>query len=56
MKRPLAYALGLLVAYALVASIVFQFRHPWMTETERFVYLPRALAFGSVDYAEARTR
>lgn len=42
--------------YCMIASTVFAFRHPWATETERFLYFGRALTFGTVDYAEARPR
>ena len=42
--------------YCMTASTVFAFRHPWATETERFLYFGRALTFGTVDYAEARPR
>jgi hypothetical protein len=44
------------VGYLVVAEAVFSFRHPWMTETERFIYLPRALTFGHVSYDDARPR
>jgi hypothetical protein len=42
--------------YVLVAQTVFAFRHPWATDTERFMYFGRALAFGTVDYSDARPR
>lgn len=42
--------------YIALAQTVFAFRHPWATDTERFLYVGRALTFGSVDYAEARPR
>lgn len=45
-----------LLVYLAFASIVFQFRHPWMTETERFLYTWEAITFGTVEYAEARPR
>lgn len=44
------------IAYLVVASVVFQLRHPWATETECLYYLPKALMFGSVSYDEARQR
>lgn len=43
-------------AYLFAASAVFQLRHPWMTDTERMLYLYRALTWQSVDYDEARRR
>jgi hypothetical protein len=45
-----------LFGYIFVAQSVFAFRHPWATDTERFLYFGRALAFGRVDYSEARPR
>jgi hypothetical protein len=40
----------------MLAQIVFAFRHPWATDTERFLYFGRALTFGTVDYSDARPR
>jgi len=45
-----------LFGYIIVAQSVFAFRHPWATDTERFLYFGRALTFGKVDYSEARPR
>jgi hypothetical protein len=42
--------------YLAVASITFQLRHPWMTDTERFLYFGRAIVFGSATYDECRPR
>lgn len=50
---PVALAAAL---YVVVATVTFALRHPWMTDTERTIYFPRALVFGSVDYSEARPR
>jgi hypothetical protein len=50
------WALLALLAYVMLAQIVFAFRHPWATDTERFLYFGRALVFGTVDYSEARPR
>jgi hypothetical protein len=50
------WALLVLLAYVMLAQIVFAFRHPWATDTERFLYFGRALTFGTVDYSEARPR
>lgn len=35
-------------AEEVAAVLIFQFRHPWMTNTERFLHLPQALQFESV--------
>ena len=40
----------------LVSQMVFAFRHPWATDTERFLYFGRAMVFGTVDYSDARPR
>jgi hypothetical protein len=45
-----------ILGYVFVAQSVFAFRHPWATDTERFLYFGRALTFGKVDYSEARPR
>jgi hypothetical protein len=52
----LTSALIVLFAYVMLAQIVFAFRHPWATDTERFLYFGRALTFGKVDYSDARPR
>jgi len=39
-----------------VANFVFAVRHPWATSTERLIYLPTVMTFGSLDYDEARPR
>ena len=49
-------AMVALLVYVLVAQSVFAFRHPWATDTERFLYFGRAMVFGKVDYSEARPR
>lgn len=41
---------------ALFGYIFIAHRHPWATDTERFLYFGRALVFGKVDYSEARPR
>lgn len=45
-----------LMAWMVVASSVFAFRHPWATDTERFLYMWQALTFQKVEYSEARPR
>lgn len=49
-------AMVALLVYVLVAQSVFAFRHPWATDTERFLYFGRAMVFGKVDYSDARPR
>lgn len=51
---PLVLAAGM--AWLILSQIVFAFRHPWATDTERLVYFPTALVFGKVDYSQARSR
>lgn len=51
-----AAAILAVVLYCGVAMSVFGWRHPWMTDTERFIYTWRALTWQTVDYAEARPR
>ncbi len=49
--------LALTVAvYLVVSCVVFQFRHPWMTEMERFLHIPEACCWETVDYKETRER
>lgn len=45
-----------LVLYVIVAATVFRFRHPWLTGTEQFIYLPEAMCWETVDYQEMRER
>lgn len=33
-----------------------RFNHPWMTETEILIYLPRIIAGETIPYEEARPR
>ena len=40
--------LTLIVAWFLVAEIVFAFRHPWATDTQRLVHTPDALLFRKI--------
>ena len=49
-------AMFALFAYVFIAQTVFAFRHPWATDTERFLYFGRAMVFGKVDYSDARPR
>lgn len=43
-----------LFAWFAIANLVFAFRHPWATSTERFLYLGKALTFKKVSYHDAR--
>jgi hypothetical protein len=46
----------LLVAWFVVAGLVFSFRHPWATQTEQLLYMHKALRFEKVPYNEMRPR
>lgn len=46
----------LVLAYFIVANLVFALRHPWATETERFMYMDSALKFERVPYKDMRKR
>jgi hypothetical protein len=50
------WAMLALFGYIIIAQSVFAFRHPWATDTERFLYFGRAMVFGTVDYSDARPR
>lgn len=55
--RPwLALVVLIVSLYALLCCVVFGLRHPWMTETERFLHFPEALTWDTVDYDDARRR
>lgn len=60
MKNTFKFILGLVfgvaIFYYVYAQTVFAFNHPWMTETERFVYSWEALTFQTVPYSTARPR
>ena len=47
---------GVAALYVVIACTVFQFRHPWATETECFLNIPRAMLFQKVSYQEMRPR
>lgn len=50
-------ALGfLLLCWMLVAEGVFAIRHPWATDTERFIHTFDALTFRFVPYRQMRPR
>ena len=52
----LSFAVYGAVAYLVVASVVFRFRHPWMTDTELIIHTIDALTFQTVPYHDARPR
>lgn len=55
--RPWLIAIGvLLILYLGIASAVFAFRHPWATETERFLHTWDAICFRHVPYDTMRPR
>lgn len=56
MKSLAAFFLFALVAWFFIAQIVFSFRHPWATSTEKLVYIGKVMTFGKVPYNEARPR
>lgn len=41
--------LVVLAVYGITSTLVFQFRHPWLTQTERILYLPEALTWQTVE-------
>lgn len=46
----------LLVIWIVIAEIVFSIRHPWATDTERFLHTIDALLFKEVPYNKMRPR
>jgi len=42
------------LAWFAVAEIVFTFRHSWMTDTERLIYVKSAMLFRKVSINEVR--
>jgi hypothetical protein len=45
-----------LLGWMVLSSTIFQFRHPWATSTERFLYLPEAFFLEKVPYSKMRPR
>jgi hypothetical protein len=43
-----------ILIYVTVADLVFAFRHPWTTQTQRFMNLDRALLFKRVTHDNLR--
>lgn len=59
MNRLKLHAFALVVTifvYAAIASLVFQVRHPWATDTERQVWIGSTLRFEKVPYEVMRPR
>lgn len=46
----------MLIAWFMVANVVFAFRHPWATQTERLIHIADAVLFRKVPYSEMRGR
>ena len=44
------------MAWMVIANLVFSFRHPWATETEKLLNIVNVLTFQSLDYDEMRPR
>ena len=56
-NRQNGYVLAAMLAIAIwvsVAQAVFAFRHPWATETQRFLYFFDAMLFRSVECPYSR--
>jgi hypothetical protein len=51
---PLRIVAAILIVYFLASQIVFAFRHPWLNETERFMYFWQSLTFQAVEDKNAR--
>jgi hypothetical protein len=49
-------AVLVVVLYVATAFVVFGLRHPWMTETEKFLCTFDAMAFRKVPYEVMRPR
>lgn len=56
MKTTSLYSFMAFMIYVVIASVTFSFRHPWMTETERFMNMGKALKFEKVSYKETRNQ
>lgn len=55
--KKFATIMGLIfVAWVVIAEIVFAFRHPWASETERFLHIVDAMKFRKVPYETMRPR
>lgn len=49
-------AIVLSLGWLIVSLSIFRFRHPWATDTERFLYIGDALILRKVPYNEMRPR
>ena len=54
LKKNLLAALFVASLYIFVANVVFALRHPWATDTERFLYMREVLTFQRVPYEEVK--
>jgi hypothetical protein len=43
-----------MILYLAVSSIAFGFRHPWATETERFLHTWDAICWRTISYKDMR--
>jgi hypothetical protein len=46
----------ILIIWLLVSATAFSIRHPWMTQMEMLINLPKVLTFQKVDYLEFRNQ
>jgi hypothetical protein len=46
----------ILIVWWMVSATVFSIRHPWMTQMEMLINLPKVLTFHKVDYQEFRNQ
>ena len=44
------------VFYMAIANVVFSIRHPWATDTERFIHIFDMMSFNKIEYNEMRER
>lgn len=45
-----------ILAWVVVGEVVFAFRHPWATDTERLLWIGHAMTFQKVPYETMRPR
>jgi hypothetical protein len=46
----------ILVVWIFISQVVFSLRHPWATDTEKFLHFFDAMAFKKIEYSEMRER
>lgn len=54
MKNFTFLLIAFLVVWIIIAEIVFSFRHSWMTDTERLIYVKSAMLFRKISINEVR--